>query len=303
LSPKDEIVIVTATIRILDEPDEIKAVEKLQQQIWPGSVVDIVPLHLLLTVAQNGGLLLGAFDGEKIIGFAYGFLGMDQHHGKTQLKHCSHQLGVLPEYRSQGIGFQLKRAQWQMVRKQGIDWITWTYDPLLSSNARLNIAKLGAICETYKRELYGDMRDRINVGLPSDRFQVDWWIDSPRVNQHLSKKPRPQLDLAHYLDAGAFKVNETTLEKGPWAIPGEEIWQLPDDSGIYPSLLLVEIPADFQALRTKRSDLARMWRMHTRQIFEYLFANNYLVTDFIYLPGRYPRSYYVLSLGDVTLGG
>ena len=294
---------MSIAIRILDKAEDIEPVEDLQREIWPGSDTDVVPLHLLLTVAQNGGLLLGAFDENKIVGFAYGFVGMGQRGSKMQIKHCSHQLGVLPEYRAAGVGFQLKRAQWQMVRKQGIDWITWTYDPLLSTNARLNIAKLGTVCETYKREVYGDMRDGLNAGLPSDRFQVDWWLESSRVSQHLSKKPRPQLDLAHYMDADAQKVNQTILDADDWAIPHEEIWQLPDELSQQPALLLVEIPADYQALRTANRELAYSWRMHTRQIFENLFANKYLVTDFVYLPGRNPRSYYVLSHGDVTLGG
>ncbi|KAA3648017.1 MAG: GNAT family N-acetyltransferase [Chloroflexi bacterium] len=294
---------MSIAIRILDKPGEIEAVEDLQLQIWPGSEIDVVPMHMLLTVAQNGGLLLGAYDEDKLVGFVYGFLAMGEHEGKPQIKHCSHQLGVLPEYRGANIGFQLKRAQWQMVRKQGIDWITWTYDPLLSTNAKLNIAKLGAICDIYKREVYGDMRDGLNAGLPSDRFQVDWWLVSTRVNQHLSKKPRLQLDLAHYLDAEAQKVNHTDLDGGNWATPQKDILQLPNDPAEHPALLLVEIPADFQALRAAERELAYTWRIHTRKIFEDLFAIKYLVTDFVYLPGTNPRSYYVLSKGDVTLGG
>jgi predicted GNAT superfamily acetyltransferase len=76
-------------------------------------------------------------------------------------------IGIDPDQRDAGIGFALKRAQWQMVRHQGLDHITWTYDPLLSRNAYLNIAKLGAVCNTYRRSEYGDMRDGNAL---SDRF-------------------------------------------------------------------------------------------------------------------------------------
>ena len=82
-------------------------------------------------------------------------------------------MGIHPDQRNSGIGFASKRAQWQMVRHQGLDHITWTYDPLLSRNAYLNIAKLGAVCNTYRRSEYGDMRDGLNVGCPPT---ASWWI-------------------------------------------------------------------------------------------------------------------------------
>ena len=70
----------------------------------------------------------------------------------------------------------MKTYQREHVLRQGLDLITWTYNPLLARNAQLNIAKLGAVCTTYLPNLYGPMRDGLNAGLPSDRFQVDWWI-------------------------------------------------------------------------------------------------------------------------------
>ncbi len=81
---------------------------------------------------------------------------------------------------------------WRSVRHvlaQGIDLITWTFDPLETRNATLNFHKLGAVCNTYFPNLYGDMRDGLNAGLPSDRFQVDWWIASERVAQRLAGEP------------------------------------------------------------------------------------------------------------------
>ena len=98
----------------------------------------------------------------------------------------------------QGMGFALKRAQWQMVRYQGIDRITWTFDPLLSRNAWLNITRLGAVCNTYLRDFYGKMADVLNQGLPTDRFDVDWWVNSQRVNRRLSRRRRNDLTLIHY---------------------------------------------------------------------------------------------------------
>jgi predicted GNAT superfamily acetyltransferase len=139
-------------LRILQTPDEMAAVENLARAVWPGDDLDVVPAHLLLAAAHNGGLVAGAFVGDRLAGFVFGFPGLEAAPVGLQVKHYSHELGVHPDYRDQGLGFDLKRFQWQSVRKQGIRLVTWTYDPLLSRNARLNIAKLGAVCNTYTRE-------------------------------------------------------------------------------------------------------------------------------------------------------
>ena len=301
-------------IRILEKPAEILAAEELQRVVWPGSETDVVPMHVLVTVAHNGGIVIGAYPkdryspgetqetseiGSPLIGFVFGFPGLYFTPDGPRPKHCSHQLAVLPEYRSMGLGYLLKRAQWQMVRHQGLDLITWTYDPLLSRNAFLNIARLGAVCNTYLREAYGDMQDELNIGLPSDRFQVDWWVNTRRVRSHLSSQPRTNLDLNHYLAADAKVVNPSTHVKDHWPRPTG--LNFPDSPTFELPLLLVEIPADFQSLRSADQSLALDWRMSTRVIFETLFAQGYLVTDFIHLRDDSPRSFYVLSHGESTL--
>ena len=189
-------------IRLIETPEEMRLVEQLQRDVWPDSETDVVPLHMLITAVHNGGLVLGAFVEEKMIGFVFGFPGIETTPDGPRPKHCSHMMGIHPDHRDGGVGFALKRAQWQMVRHQGLDHITWTYDPLLSRNAYLNIAKLGAVCTTYRRSEYGDMRDGLNAGLPSDRFQVDWWINTQRVKSRLGKRSRPTLKLNHVARTG-----------------------------------------------------------------------------------------------------
>ena len=173
-------------IHPLSTHGEIRAVEQLQREVWGLPDVEVVPLHVLLTAAKNGGLLLGAFDGATLAGFVFGFPGLTP---DGKLKHCSHMAGVHPAYRNRGLGYSLKLAQRQHVLAQGIDLITWTFDPLETRNASLNFHKLGAVCNTYIPNLYGEMRDGLNAGLPSDRFQVDWWIASERVAQRLEQPP------------------------------------------------------------------------------------------------------------------
>ncbi len=289
-------------LKLLETPEEIAQVEELQRVVWGG--IDAVPSHLLLTAAHNGGLVMGAYDNERLVGFVFGFIGLFQKDKKSsEIKHCSHMLAVLPEYQSRGVGYKLKRAQWQWVRKQGIELITWTYDPLESRNANLNIAKLGAVCNTYHREVYGEMQDGLNAGLPSDRFQVDWWVNSRRVYSRLSRRPRKRLDLAHFISAETQTLNATRLNPEGLPEPLAETVSLPKSRKDQPLLLLVEIPPDFQSLKARDKNLALRWRLHARELFENLFARGYLITDFVHLSGNQSRSYYVLSQGDTTLGG
>jgi predicted GNAT superfamily acetyltransferase len=192
-----------------------------------------------------------------------------------------------------------------MVRRQGVDRITWTYDPLQSRNGNFNIAKLGAVCNLYHREYYGLMRDGLNVGLPSDRFEVDWWVNTRRVNRRLSKRPRRRLDLAHYIAGGVEIINPTRVEDDGTLLPSSSTPSnnigSPESSDQGDALLLVEIPSDFNAMRHSKPSVALDWRLHTRTLFEELFERGYLVTDFVYLSGSLPRSFYVLTYGKSTL--
>lgn len=283
-------------IHLIDTPEEMRLIEDLQRAVWPDSETDIVPLHMLITAVHNGGLVLGAFAGEKLVGFVFGFPGLEETPDGPRPKHCSHMMGILPEHRDNGAGFALKRAQWQMARRQGLDHITWTYDPLLSRNAHLNIAKLGAVCTTYRRSEYGEMRDGLNAGLPSDRFQVDWWINTRRVESRLGKQARPTLNLTHITSSGmrpfyALHASTLGLPRPPEHVPAFE-----------DRLLLAEIPVDFMELKSMDFALARDWRFFTRELFETAFKTNYIVTDFVFDRNEgNPRGLYVLTHGESTL--
>ena len=282
-------------IRALETPEDMSAVEALQRIVWPGSETDVVPAHMLITASHNGGFVIGAFKENQIVGFVFGFPGLDFTPDGPRPKHCSHMMGVHPDHRDSGLGFTLKRAQWQTARHQGLDHITWTYDPLLSRNAHLNIAKLGAVCNTYRRSEYGDMRDGLNAGLPSDRFQVDWWVNTHRVEIRLSKEPRRALKLDNFISANAQPFY-TPLARDPNLPRPPEHFSTPDQR-----LGLAEIPADFSTLKDADFSLARDWRFFAREMFETSFRAGYIVTDFIFDKTEYPRGFYVLAHGDSTL--
>ena len=263
--------------------------EELQRQVWGLGDTDIIPLHLLLTAQKNGGLVLGAFDEEgEMIGCLFGFLGVRDAIAR-QLKHCSHLMGVLEEWRGQGVGHRLKLAQRKHVLAQGLELVTWTYDPLESLNAALNIGKLGVVCATYLRDLYGEMEDGINLGLSSDRFQVEWWIASPRVIHRLASRGyRPSLDAL--FESGAQLLNPATVRPDGLMRPSLAPLEPTADT------VLVEIPAHLQAIKVADMELARQWRAHTRELFEHCFATGYTVTEFIsQAQDGLRRSYYVLQ--------
>ncbi len=282
-------------VRPLTTPAEMIAVEELQKITWNIGDLEVTPVHVLHAIQHNGGMLYGAFDGDKMVGFVLGIIGTVPGDGRkdqiaaARLKMYSVEAGVLPEYQSQGVGHQLKLAQRDFANNIGLRLITWTYDPLESRNGRFNIGKLGAVCHTYYRDFHGELSG-INAGLPTDRFEVEWWITNNRVEARVVKGKRP-LSLKMFLNSGALLLNETTLNETGLPVPPR--YPLSPDA----NLLLVEIPADFQAIKRQDFALALAWREHTRHLFEELFQENYTVTDFVYETGENgrARSFYLLT--------
>jgi predicted GNAT superfamily acetyltransferase len=275
------------SIRALKDIAQFHQCEELQRRVWGMEDLSVVPLHLLLTAQKNGGLVLGAFDEQgTMVGFVFGFLGMTD---QGQVKHCSHMAGVLPEYQGQQIGYRLKLAQREHVRAQGLELATWTYDPLEGSNASVNIGKLGVICRTYLPDVYGDTGIQLHLGLPTDRFEVEWWVRSQRVEESLGPR-HGKLTLNKALDVGAKRANRTELD-GRGLLRSEMA-----DRALGAEAVLIEIPADFQAIKSADMGLAREWRLQTREIFLECFGAGYVTTDFIseVREGR-RRNFYLLQ--------
>lgn len=278
-------------IRPVKTEDEYHAVERLQREIWGAQDIEIVAFEILMTAHKNGGVMLGAFDivegEERMVGFVFGFVGLT---AGGRVKHCSQIAGALPGYRDRGVGYALKMRQREIVLAQGIDLITWTFDPLESRNARFNFHKLGSTCGVYLRNLYGAMRDKLNAGLPSDRFQVDWRISSPRVEARLRGE-------GAHSSASALMADGVPLVNP--AVAGEPL--RPPTTAVAPTAmaeeerLLVQIPSDFQSLKAADRNLALEWRLHARALFEEAFTKGYEATDLLLEGGR---SYYLLELNQ-----
>ncbi len=286
------------TIRPLSSHDDYQQTRQIQMITWGVDVSETIPPLTVHALHYNGGTALGAYDDNRLVGYALGTLGTIEAPNRidqiaaARLKMYSVIMGILPEYQSQGIGTQLKLAQREAALHQGIRLITWTYDPLESRNGRLNIGKLGAVCHKYYRDFHGPMAG-LNAGLASDRFEVEWWVTSNRVEGRVAQQRRP-LSLDAMLGAGAIVVNEAQFDDDGLLIPPLDFAHSENN------LLLVEIPADIQALKAADLALAQQWRQHTRQLFEYYFAANFAVTDFVFQAednGR-SRSFYLLTHND-----
>jgi len=240
-------------VRLVRSHDEFAACEAMSRDIWGAAERNVVPRELLLTIQLNGGLVHGAFfpDG-RLVGFCFAFLGRRN----GQLRLCSHQLGVVPELRGGGIGIALKEAQRADALRLGYELVSWTFDPLEARNAYINLHRLGCIARLYDRDHYGDMEDELNRGLPSDRFEVEWWL----------RRPKPVMTVTDPLVILSRDSDGRPRRVAAEVTPGRAA--------------LIGIPPDFQAVKRQSLELALAWRMESRAAFEAALAAGLVAVDF-----------------------
>lgn len=260
--------------------------EELQKRVWDmPDYHEVVPANLLITAIKNGGLLVGAFANAQMLGFAFGFLGSETVNGTRRLKHTSHMLAVVREAQGHGVGARLKWFQRDEALKQGLDLMTWTFDPLQAGNAHLNLARLGAIARRYFRNAYGEMTDALNAGIASDRFEVEWFLTSPRVAARATETRQTE-EMKHL-------PRVYTIEWTADALP-----RIVSERPLEGETLLVEIPANLYTVKRRNLPLAIEWREKTRASLERAFEMGYAATDFFNATDAQGRaqSFYVLEL-------
>jgi predicted GNAT superfamily acetyltransferase len=280
----------TITIRLVESLEDVEHFRVLEHLIWETPPNASIPAHVIVTTIHNGGGLLAAFaaDGPPetggMVGITYWWPGLGtpttgpapggEPGGALRLKMCSHMAGVLPPWRSRGLGLRLKLAQRDVILQQGAtDWVTWTYDPLIRTNAAFNLHRLGAVCNTYHVNRYGMMSDGINAGTPSDRCQVDWWLESARVTARAhDSTPGGARERTLPLTAHDGVLTARRLPQGLLAPPDE----LPSLAS--PSLAL-PLPDDIYAIRAADHELGIAWRLWQRAALSAAFAAGYLLTD------------------------
>ena len=264
-------------LRALKTIREMDQVVDLEEQIWgygaPGSDSPY-PARALFAVAESGGLVAGAFSGPDLVGFALAWLGSEN---DTRVPYLHSQLmGVLPAYRSHGIGYHLKMLQRDYAVMRGLDLIKWTYDPLLAANAHLNLRKMGSVIREYIPNYYGNLQSHFTRGIASDRVWVSWFVKSERV-------------LGRIGNSSSSTVTGGDLPRATRVKP-DPISGLVRLSGFRLDLdskrLLVEVPGDFSTLQRTEPKLAREWQEQIREIFVHYLKRSYCASDFFFMDGR-----------------
>lgn len=283
---------IEITIRRIADIKNCRSSQELLRQVWESNDLEILPTHALITIAKNGGVILGAYspngplETNGMVGIVLGWPGlMLGERGEPLVKHCSHQIGVLPAWRGNGVGLMLKLAQREAVLAQGVtELATWTYDPLRRANGVFNIHRLGATSDTYIRELYGEMDDALNVGLPTDRLQVDWKMRSERVISALGVHRSPKTWLPADMQLIPCVRSGNILRPGPVNLSFDG------------TPIAIPLPDSMENLRKREFEILIDWRLFLRTSFEQAFDASYKLVDCIELPQR--GWHYILTLNQ-----
>ena len=212
---------------------DLSLARNIFDQTWAmDSGTEITP-NLLQAMVHSGSYLSGAFIDGKCVGAAFAFPATT---GGLHLH--SHMTAVLDAYRDQGVGYALKMDQWHWAKKNNFSEISWTFDPLVSRNAKLNLIKLGVNISSYHPNFYGDMPDALNAGDESDRLMVSWKVvgENP-VKRELISTPKP-------------------------------------------TDILIQIPADIVAIRSRNKEENLRWRRKVREQFLQAFEKGGQVVGF-----------------------
>ena len=217
----------------ISDIEGLNLARKIFDETWDLNFGTEITSNLLIAMVHSGSYLSGAFIDNKIVGAAFAFPATN-----SGLHLHSHMTAVLPEFRDKGFGYALKIDQCRWAKKKNYSYLSWTFDPLVRRNAKLNIAKLGVDISAYFPNFYGDMPDALNAGDESDRLMVSWRteIDAPKARELITK---------------------------------------PETSDV-----LIEIPEDIVAIRSKNQSESMRWRRQVREQFAAAFEKNGKVIGF-----------------------
>lgn len=168
-------------IRPLLTVETCRQAERIQAEVWGTDDLEVVPSSLLRAAHHAGGMVVGAFRGDAMVAFAYGFVALPHGRGMRGAGLHSHMLAVVPAARGLGVGQALKWFQRDWCLERELAWVTWTFDPLQARNARLNLEHLGAVAVEYLPDFYGPMTGPLGGDQPSDRLLASWDLASDRV--------------------------------------------------------------------------------------------------------------------------
>jgi predicted GNAT superfamily acetyltransferase len=244
------------SVRQLSDKKEFEDAEEVQMSAWGMGPRGATPKEVMIAINDNGGLVLGAFDSRKMVGFALTLVGYAA--GRTYM--YSHMTGVAKDYQSKGVGYMLKQKQREIALEKGFELIAWTFDPIISRNAHFNFGKLGVVARTYFVNYYGPMDDSINFGWDTDRILCEWHISPERLARI---RAFAKEDISDAYVAIKKSGEEPYSRCVDWSVD------------LTAKKVLVDIPSDVVALKTKNLEEGRRWRQGTREVFRKYFEAGY----------------------------
>lgn len=249
--------------------DELRALEALQLEVWGFETREVVPAAHFRAVQHAGGMVLGAFAQGRLAGFAYAFPALPHGawQGGTGLH--SHMVAVRPAFRGSGVGRRLKWAQRTWCLARGIDWITWTFDPIQARNARLNFHHLGVRSREYLVDFYGSMAGALGGNQATDRLLAFWDLGAGEVSQRAERF------------AVGLGPEPAPLPRAPWVLErsesGEPLARPAVDGA---TALRVAVPEDATRLFGSEPEAAARWRHAVRDAMAPRVGHGYVVTAF-----------------------
>lgn len=254
------------TIRPFETIEEYHACVALQEETWGHGFSERVSPAILKVGQILGGVSAGAWDEEgALVGFVFGLTGVRD----GRVVHWSDMLAVRRGIRDSGLGRRLKEHQRATLLDRGIETMFWTFDPLQSRNAHLNLAHLGIVVREYRRNMYGDTDSPLHRGIGTDRFVALWEMASERVAGRLDgSAPAPADDGRGARALGAVEGS------GRHPRPSEPALDLDADE------LRVGIPAEISHLMADDLPLAVAWREATRKVFTRYLETGWEIREF-----------------------
>lgn len=247
--------------------EEYDILESIQEDAWGMPARELVPKRLIYATLKSGGVVIGAYKNSEIIGYCWGWVGNIDPYGPFIY---SHHNAVRKEYQNQGVGLSLKLNQRKWAIEKGYKLINWTFDPLQSKNCYLNLHKLGVICNNYKRNYWGVMRDDLNRGIDTDRLYCIWHIASEHVEKRIQNKFK---NFAELIQSSDNLVLQTRFENNRLIIEEKNLT-------LQSKYVIIEIPSNFIDLLKSDKQLLIQWRHETRIVFENYFNKGYIAIDF-----------------------
>ncbi|MDD4028455.1 MAG: hypothetical protein PHX86_01875 [Caldisericia bacterium] len=290
------------TIRRLHLQEEFDAAYDVQAGLPEFRKVGLIPSYYMKLVNSRGGLVLGCFDGNRLVGYNYAFPCISSSLG---IYLFADSMGFLKTYQKKHLGYCVKKLQYSLALSMGIRYIVWTYDPLKGVNANINIRKLGARILQYLPDQYtlsntldSRIEDTMQAALPQDRFEVCWDIFSEEVKRRMENPNTSEgddVDQIPIMNSTVWIQDTSNINTNSLDYSEHFFQKIESIRWDYQSPnIRIEIPVSFIHLEEKVPSLAIDWRIKSRQIFQNYFNNSYQIEGFCHQKET-KRNFYILK--------